>query len=256
MSPMLYTRQPRHPSSQSQTWQISFCPFSWPITRDPLNSMTSPDYTKISRHGLRSGQRHRRPGSRSLDSRRPHRRSADRSRGPPITHDRRPRPGRDARRHRHALPYRRAEGERRPQDAARGKAAAANRCLARTSRTAARWAASPARSPPATSTPAWATPRPSTPPIPPLGARHAHEEFEDTPCIDKGFYVLMGNNHYVMQSPADERAAEAQGVHRLAAGIHQRLRSEARESRRRRSLEDRIRPATSAVSIRRSIIST
>jgi formylmethanofuran dehydrogenase subunit A len=35
--------------------------------------------------------------------------------------------------------------------------------------------------------------------IPPLGARHAHEEFEDTPCIDKGFYVLMGNNHYVMR---------------------------------------------------------
>lgn len=38
--------------------------------------------------------------------------------------------------------------------------------------------------------------------IPPLGARHAHEEFEDTPCLDKGFYVLMGNNHYVMQSLA------------------------------------------------------
>ena len=36
--------------------------------------------------------------------------------------------------------------------------------------------------------------------IPPLGARHAHEEFEDTPCLDKGFYVLMGNNHFVMQS--------------------------------------------------------
>jgi formylmethanofuran dehydrogenase subunit A len=36
--------------------------------------------------------------------------------------------------------------------------------------------------------------------IPPLGARHAHEELEDTPCIDKGFYVLMGNNHYVMRS--------------------------------------------------------
>lgn len=36
--------------------------------------------------------------------------------------------------------------------------------------------------------------------IPPLGARHAHEEFEDTPCIDKGIYLLMGNNHYVMQS--------------------------------------------------------
>lgn len=36
--------------------------------------------------------------------------------------------------------------------------------------------------------------------IPPLGARHAHEEFEDTPCLDKGFFVLMGNNHYVMKS--------------------------------------------------------
>ena len=36
--------------------------------------------------------------------------------------------------------------------------------------------------------------------IPPLAARHAHEEFEDTPCIDKGFYVLMGNNHYIMRA--------------------------------------------------------
>jgi formylmethanofuran dehydrogenase subunit A len=36
--------------------------------------------------------------------------------------------------------------------------------------------------------------------IPPLAARHAHEELQDTPIIDKGFYVLMGNNHYVMKS--------------------------------------------------------
>jgi formylmethanofuran dehydrogenase subunit A len=36
--------------------------------------------------------------------------------------------------------------------------------------------------------------------IPPLAARHAHEELEDTPCIDKGFYVLMGNNHYILQA--------------------------------------------------------
>ncbi|MBT6154999.1 MAG: formylmethanofuran dehydrogenase subunit A [Planctomycetaceae bacterium] len=35
--------------------------------------------------------------------------------------------------------------------------------------------------------------------IPPLLARHAHEELEDTPIIDKGFYVLMGNNHYLMK---------------------------------------------------------
>ena len=42
--------------------------------------------------------------------------------------------------------------------------------------------------------------------IPPLGARHAHEEFHDTPIIDKAFLVLMGNNHYVMkQIKAGER---------------------------------------------------
>jgi formylmethanofuran dehydrogenase subunit A len=34
--------------------------------------------------------------------------------------------------------------------------------------------------------------------IPPLGARHAHEEFHDTPVIDKGFLVLVGNNHYAL----------------------------------------------------------
>lgn len=38
--------------------------------------------------------------------------------------------------------------------------------------------------------------------IPPLGARHAHEEFHDTPVIDKGFFVLMGNNHYALRQIA------------------------------------------------------
>ncbi len=38
--------------------------------------------------------------------------------------------------------------------------------------------------------------------VPPLTARHAHEEFEDTPIIDKGFYVMMGNNHYIMRQLA------------------------------------------------------
>jgi len=32
--------------------------------------------------------------------------------------------------------------------------------------------------------------------VPPMGARHVHEEFYDTPIIDKGFYVMVGNNHY------------------------------------------------------------
>jgi len=35
--------------------------------------------------------------------------------------------------------------------------------------------------------------------VPPLTARHAHEELHDTPVIDKGFYVMMGNNHFVMK---------------------------------------------------------
>lgn len=38
--------------------------------------------------------------------------------------------------------------------------------------------------------------------IPPLGARHTHEEFHDTPVIDKGFFVLVGNNHYVLDQIA------------------------------------------------------
>jgi formylmethanofuran dehydrogenase subunit A len=38
--------------------------------------------------------------------------------------------------------------------------------------------------------------------IPPLSARHAHEEFHDTPVIDKGFFLLFGNNHYVLKQIA------------------------------------------------------
>jgi formylmethanofuran dehydrogenase subunit A len=36
--------------------------------------------------------------------------------------------------------------------------------------------------------------------IPPLGARHAHDEFADTPLIDKAFLVLLGNNHFLMDA--------------------------------------------------------
>lgn len=41
--------------------------------------------------------------------------------------------------------------------------------------------------------------------IPPLAARHVHEEFHDTPIIDKGFFVLVGNNHYVMQQVREQQ---------------------------------------------------
>jgi formylmethanofuran dehydrogenase subunit A len=46
--------------------------------------------------------------------------------------------------------------------------------------------------------------------VPPLNARHTHEEFEDTPCIDKGFYVLMGNNHYIMRAIKEQEPEKLQ----------------------------------------------
>src|SRR5262249_29283919 len=38
--------------------------------------------------------------------------------------------------------------------------------------------------------------------VPPLAARHALEEFQDTPVVDKGFFVLVGNNHYALRQIA------------------------------------------------------
>src|SRR4051812_12433600 len=44
--------------------------------------------------------------------------------------------------------------------------------------------------------------------VPPLGARHSHEEFHDTPVIDKGFLVLFGNNHYALRQIAANEPAK------------------------------------------------
>ena len=52
--------------------------------------------------------------------------------------------------------------------------------------------------------------------IPPLVARHAHEELHDTPIIDKGFYILMGNNHYIMKQLA---AGEPERVRNYVAWL-------------------------------------
>ncbi|MBI1310818.1 formylmethanofuran dehydrogenase subunit A [bacterium] len=43
--------------------------------------------------------------------------------------------------------------------------------------------------------------------VPPLAARHTHEELQDTPIIDKGFYVMMGNNHYIMKQLHEQEPA-------------------------------------------------
>lgn len=46
--------------------------------------------------------------------------------------------------------------------------------------------------------------------IPALYARHAHEEFQDTPIIDKAFLTLIGNNHYVMNQIRDREPQRLQ----------------------------------------------
>ena len=43
----------------------------------------------------------------------------------------------------------------------------------------------------------------------PLGARHVHEELEDVPNLDKGAFIVMGNNHFVMQCIADGQPEKA-----------------------------------------------
>lgn len=43
----------------------------------------------------------------------------------------------------------------------------------------------------------------------PLLARHAHEEMEDTPNLDNGIFVVMGNNHFIMKAIADGRPERA-----------------------------------------------
>jgi len=59
--------------------------------------------------------------------------------------------------------------------------------------------------------------------IAPLAARHAHEEFRDTPLIDKGFFILLGNNHYALTQIAKgekERLRAFAGWILQAAGAH------------------------------------
>lgn len=46
--------------------------------------------------------------------------------------------------------------------------------------------------------------------VPPLGARHVFEEFQDTPIIDKGFYVLLANNVLLNQLLEKNRMEEFQ----------------------------------------------
>jgi formylmethanofuran dehydrogenase subunit A len=47
--------------------------------------------------------------------------------------------------------------------------------------------------------------------VPPLTAKHTHEELSDTPIVDKGFYVLMANNEILLdmlEAGEEERAKD------------------------------------------------
>ncbi len=44
--------------------------------------------------------------------------------------------------------------------------------------------------------------------VPPMGARHTLEEFHDTPIIDKGFYIILGNNLLLYQLLKEGRYRE------------------------------------------------
>jgi len=44
--------------------------------------------------------------------------------------------------------------------------------------------------------------------VTPIGARHTLEEFHDTPVIDKGFYVLLGNNIFLQNLLRENRHEE------------------------------------------------
>jgi formylmethanofuran dehydrogenase subunit A len=43
----------------------------------------------------------------------------------------------------------------------------------------------------------------------PLMSRHTHEELEDVPILDKGAFIVMGNNHFIMQCIADGEPEKA-----------------------------------------------
>src|SRR2546430_13376052 len=46
--------------------------------------------------------------------------------------------------------------------------------------------------------------------VAPLAARHAHAELDDTPIIDAGFFVLLGNDEYLLRQLAAGEAARSE----------------------------------------------
>ena len=55
--------------------------------------------------------------------------------------------------------------------------------------------------------------------VAPLGARHAHAELDDTPILDAGFFVLLGNDDYLLRQIAAGEAARARDYAAWLLGV-------------------------------------
>ena len=55
--------------------------------------------------------------------------------------------------------------------------------------------------------------------VAPLGARHAHAELDDTPILDAGFFVLLGNDDYLLRQIAAGESARARDYAAWLLGV-------------------------------------
>ena len=75
--------------------------------------------------------------------------------------------------------------------------------------------------------------------VAPVAARHSHAELDDTPCVDGGIFVLMGNDEYLLRQIAAGERERARDYAGLAVGVRRRVRDQDRESGWHRGLEVR-----------------
>ncbi len=69
--------------------------------------------------------------------------------------------------------------------------------------------------------------------MPPLEARHTHEEMRAIPILDMGAYMVLGNNWSVIALPPGRRPGESRSVCRLDDEDSQRLRHKVHQPSRR-----------------------
>ena len=73
--------------------------------------------------------------------------------------------------------------------------------------------------------------------VAPVMARHSHAELDDTPCLDGGFFVLMGNDEYLLRQIAAGERQRARDYAGMAPGVGRRIRHQDCKPGRSRSVE-------------------